>query len=47
MGLTDDAGTELGTYAREHPNAAEAQNAGNFAEAAYYTRLMNQDNNTQ
>lgn len=27
--------------------AAEAQNAGNFAEAAYYTRLMNQDNNTQ
>lgn len=27
--------------------AAEAQNAGNFAEAAYYTRMMNQDNNTQ
>lgn len=27
MGLTDDAGTDLGTYAREHPNDAEAQNA--------------------
>ena len=27
--------------------AADAQSAGNFAEAAYYTRLMNQDNNTQ
>lgn len=27
--------------------AADAQSTGNFAEAAYYTRLMNQDNNTQ
>lgn len=27
--------------------AANAQSTGNFAEAAYYTRLMNQDNNTQ
>lgn len=27
--------------------AAVAQSTGNFAEAAYYTRLMNQDNNTQ
>lgn len=26
---------------------ADAQSTGNFAEAAYYTRLMNQDNNTQ
>lgn len=41
MGLTDDAGTDLGTYAREHPNDAEAQNAlgvvmlraGNYASA--------------
>lgn len=27
--------------------AADAQSTGNFAEAAYYTRLMNQENNTQ
>lgn len=27
--------------------AADAQSTGNFAEAAYYIRLMNQDNNTQ
>lgn len=27
--------------------ATDAQSTGNFAEAAYYTRLMNQDNNTQ
>lgn len=27
--------------------AADAQSTGNVAEAAYYTRLMNQDNNTQ
>lgn len=41
MWLTDDAGTDLGTYAREHPNDAEAQNAlgvvmlraGNYASA--------------
>ena len=41
MGLTDDAGTDLGTYAWEHPNDAEAQNAlgvvmlraGNYASA--------------
>ena len=41
MGLMDDAGTDLGTYAREHPNDAEAQNAlgvvmlraGNYASA--------------
>lgn len=27
MGLADDAGTALGTYAREHPDDAEGQNA--------------------
>ncbi|MFQ8735525.1 MAG: tetratricopeptide repeat protein [Bilophila wadsworthia] len=48
MGLTDDAGTDLGTYAREHPNDAEAQNAlgvvmlraGNYASAAHLDRAI-------